>query len=147
VHKSWGTSLFYLSIYLIFHLMCFKCLWRSEDSIFVHFLYWNILILKYAQILGSFSIFYFKHSFAHIITSCCFHLDSFVVFNWLSDLVIACIIWLYFGNLWVLDIVLLPPKYSSLDMCEGTPLEEVLLYWPSRTCHPFRQSMPMGEKF
>mgnify|MGYP007107614383 CR=1 FL=1 len=116
-------------------------------------MYSNAFILNCAQILGSFSICYLKHSFAHIIISCSFHLDSFVVFNWFVGScdclhhLLMFFSFYFFGNLWVLNIVLLPPKYSSLDMCEGTPLEELLLYWSSRTCHPFRQSMPMGEKF
>ena len=116
-------------------------------------MYSNAFMLSSAQILGSFSICYLKHSLAHIIISCCFHLVSFVVFNWFVGScdclhhLLMLLSYDLFGNLRVLDIVLLPPKYSSLDMCEGTPLEEVLLYLPSRTCHPFRQSMPMGEKF
>jgi len=81
-----------------------------------------------AQILGSFSVCYLKHSSIRIIISCCSHLDSLLFSIGLPDLVIAYIIcWCFFyfisfGNLWVLDIVLLSPKYSSLDMCECTPM-------------------------
>ena len=149
MHSLWGAHLIHLIILIciLSHLLCFKCLWGSKDSIFVHYVF-QYIYFELCTNLGELLYLLFKTLFCsyHNILLfpfgliCCFQIG-------LSDLVVACIIWLYFCNLRVLDIVLLPPKYSSLDMCEGTPLEELLLYLPSRTCHPFRQSMPMGEKF
>ncbi len=154
MHYLWGAHLIHLImlICLLSHLLCLKCLWGSEDSIFVHYVF-QYIYFELCTNIGELLYFHFKTLFCsyHNILLfpfgliCCFQLVCRIL--WLLASFVMRLLFYSFGNLRVLDIVLLPPKYSSLDMCEGTPLEELLLYLPSRTCHPFRQSMPMGEKF
>ena len=78
-----------------------------------------------------------------------------------SDLLVGCFFvdvfssLIFFGNLWILNIIWFSPTIhhwiGAFDFTQilrnAHFVEELILYWPSKIFFPFRQSIPMGEKF
>src|SRR3954470_24700121 len=101
VHALWGAYLIHLIILIciISHLLCFKCLWGSKDSIFVHYVF-QYIYFELCTNLGEILYLLFKTLFCsyHNILLfpfgliCCFQIG-------LSDLVVAFIISLCFAIL------------------------------------------------
>ena len=136
----WLNHIFSVSVMFCFSfctlapVVCSRWFWGSEDSIFFH------------------SSIVYEHWGA----------SPFLFRILFSDLLVCpsplwrCLEWVHLiCNLWILNIVWFPPNilhwicaFDFTHILRNSHfMEELILYWPSKFFLPFRQSMPMGEKF